>query len=80
MSAKNRVYARVLLTLFFFFFLGFEGSAGVPSSVALLASPSASASVNSPGTALLPRLPGFLLIFLSFFSFWSAGFASSTIT
>lgn len=31
-------------------------------------SPYASASEISPGTALLPRLPGLLLAFLSFFS------------
>jgi hypothetical protein len=69
---------------FFFFFLGLAASsvpaAGACSIVA--ASPFASASEISPGTALPPRLPGLLLAFLSFFSlsFWSDGFATSTMT
>jgi hypothetical protein len=69
---------------FFFRLLILRGpvAAGSMASSGLGASPLASASVTSPGTALLPRLPGLLLAFLSFFSlfFWSEGLAISTIT
>jgi len=55
---------------FFFFFLGLAASpdSGAAGDSTFGGSPFASASETSPGTALLPRLPGRLFAFFSFFS------------
>ena len=66
---------------FFFFFLGLFSPPASVSAAGFSVSPLASASVTSPGTALVPRRPKRLLNLFSdrSFSFSSRGFARSTM-